>query len=331
MRRRLLLLMPGGLLAAGLWPRTGTAQSAPTVVTIGRLHSGSAADPALQASLQAFRDGMGALGHLEGRTYRISARYGEGDAARLTPMATELVRDKVDLIVAAGYAAIRAAKEATRTIPIVMAMAGPDPVGGGLIASLARPGANVTGFSGQTDEVQPKQLELLREIVPGLTDVLVLYNPESYKPPDPTLAAASAALGLRLHLGPVARPEDLTSAFARTTSPGTWAAIAFPDPAVIDRIRGPIAALAQKHRVPSAHGFRSGADAGGLLSFGIDLIDMHRRAAVYVDKILKGARPADLPVERPVKFELIVNLKTARTMGLTIPPSVLVRADEVIE
>jgi putative ABC transport system substrate-binding protein len=331
MRRRLLLLAPGAPLVAGLWPHSGFAQSAPRPTIIGRLHPGSASDPTQQTYLQGFSEGMRALGHVEGRDYRIEARFAEGDPTRLATVAAELVGLKVDLILASSDSAVRAAMEATQSIPIVMAMSGPDPVGAGLIANLARPGSNVTGFTGQTDELQVKQLELLREVVPHLSDILLLFNSQQSTRPNGVLAGGAATLRLRLHHAPLAQPDDLAPALARAVPPGAWAIIAAPDPAIIDRIRRPIAEQALKHRLPSAGSFRASAAAGGLLSFGIDLVNMHRSSARVVDKILKGARPAQLPVERPTKFELVVNLATARALGLTIPPAILARADEVIE
>ncbi|HJQ57456.1 MAG TPA: ABC transporter substrate-binding protein [Vineibacter sp.] len=329
MKRRRALLMLGAPLATAALPRAGLGQQ---MTVIGRLHPGSGTDPAIQNSFEGFRLGMRALGHMEGRTFRIDLRFAEGDPARLSAMAADLVRDKVDLIVAASTIAVKAARDATRIIPIVMAMSGPDPVGNQLIASFARPGGNVTGLHGQTDELPTKQLELLREVVPGLTDVLVLYNPHSAMGPDQTtLAAAAPSLGLRLHPVGVTLVGDLDQAFARAAVSGTWGVIALTDAAVIDRLRAPIAALALKHRLPSVQSFRAGVEVGGLMCYGIDLYDMHRRSAVFVDKILKGAKPADLPVEQPTKFEMVINLKTARALGITLPQSVLQRADEVIE
>ena len=331
MLKRRHLLATGAPLAAALWPCGTIAQTPSTPVTIGRLHPGSSSDPALKSHLEAFRDGMRELGHIEPQTFRIDARFGNGDNQRTAAMAIELVQSGVRVIVAAGTFAARAARQATDTIPIVMAMSGPDPVGSGLIDSLARPGGNVTGFTGQTDDAPPKQLELLREIVPGLSDVLVLFNPEGSTMPGPALAAVASVLGLHLHQARVTRADDLPPIFAQATATGTWAAIMLADPGVVDRVREPIVALARKHRMPTAFTFRNGPEAGGLLSFGIDLLDMHRRSAIFVDRILKGARPADLPVERPTKFELVINQGAARELGITVPQAVLLRADAVLE
>jgi putative ABC transport system substrate-binding protein len=313
---------------AGLSPFNAQTQSTPIV--IGRVHPGSL-DATLRSFLRGFDNGMRALGHIEGRTYRQEARFAEGDPARLREIAEQLAREKVDIIVASGTVGVRAAKMATRTIPIVMAMSGPDPVGSGLIGSLARPGENVTGLTGQTDELPIKQLELLREMLPRLRDVLVLSNPQGSTRPNRPLSDAASMLGLRLHTFDLARPEDLEQAFARPDLSDGWAAIALADPAIIDRLRAPMAALALRHRLPLVQSFRAGVEAGGLLCYGIDLADMHRRSAFFVDKILKGARPADIPVERPTKFELVINLKTARLLGVAIPTPILQRADDVIE
>ena len=331
MKRRWLLQTAGGAVATTPFMSSAGAQALPAPVTIGRLHPGSSNDPALALHLQAFREGMRRLGYIEDRNYRIEARYGGGDAARMNALAAELVHKSVDLIVAAGSIGVRAAKEATSTIPIVMAMSGPDPVGAGLIASLARPGGNVTGFTGQTDEAPAKQLDLLREIVPSVTDILVVYNPAGSTRPDAALAAAALTLGLRLHLASTTRAEDLPAHFARITDSARWGVIVLADPAVIDRVREQIVAQARRRQVPTGFSFRNGVEAGGLFSFGIDLIDMHRRSAGFVDRILRGARPAELPVEQSSKFELVVSQKAARELGITVPVSVLARADEVVD
>ena len=212
-----------------------------------------------------------------------------------------------------------------------MAMSGPDPVGSGLIASLARPGGNITGLAGQTDEFPSNHLELLREIMPGLTDVMVLYNPAGVLRPEASLAAIATSLGLRLHGIAITRAEELEPTFSKAASPANWAVVTLADPVVIARLRVLIAALALKHRLPSAHNFRIGAEAGGLFSYGVNLDDMARRSAYFVDKILKGTKTTDLPVEQATKFELIVNQRVARELGIIIPQQVLVRADEVIE
>ncbi len=327
MRRRHFL---AGLSATVAFWRSATAALAKPAV-IGRLHPGSASDPELIRTMQAFKDGMRALGHRDGETYRMEVRYAEGNVARLPSLAAELVQMKVDVIVTAGVIATQEAKAATSDIPIVMAMSGPDPVGLGLVASITRPGANVTGFTGLTDELPVKQLELLREIVPGLTDVLVLYNPNGSTKPAHTLTIAAASLGLRLHPVAVTALQDIDNAFAGTATPGRFGVIVLADPIIMDRSRGSIAERAVRHRLPLAASFRFGAEAGALLSYAENLADMHRRSASFVDKILRGAKPADLPIEQPTKFELLVNLKTARVLGIELPTSIMARADEVIE
>lgn len=330
MRRRQLVRSLLAPLTPTLWPGTGFAEPGQRPAVVGRLHPGSADDPLLRATMLGFDDGMRALGHVSGRTYRVDSRFGEGDAGRLPALATALVGARVDIIVAAGAQAIRAAMQATQAIPIVMAMSGPDPVGEGLVASLARPGGNVTGLTGQIGEVQAKQLELLREIVPALSDVLVLFNPNGSRTL-PEIQSAATTLGLRLHLTAITQADDLDAAFARPTARGTWAVLSIGDPAVIDGLRAAIAARSLRLRLPSAHSLYASPQAGVLVSYAIDLVDMNRRSAAFVDKILKGARPADIPVERPTKFELAINQATAHALGIVVPPSVLQRADEVIE
>jgi putative ABC transport system substrate-binding protein len=313
--------------------RPGAVQSPTKPALIARLAPGSAADPAQIAFLDAFREGMRGLGHVEGRSYRIEPRYAEGDAARLPALAAEIVGHGPDVIVASGTIAVRAAKDATAAIPIVMAMSGPDPVRAGLVASLARPGANVTGFTGQLEDLQGKQLELLREIVPGLTRVAALHSPYSANvaPRLDRIAHIAAMLGVQATPSVVAQAGDLESAFAAMAEAGVGGVVVLPDPPVMDRLRVQVADLAVRHRLPLAASFRMNAEAGGLVSYSENLEDMHRRSAIFVDKILKGAKPADLPVEQPTKFELVVNLKTAKALGIAIPQSILLRADEVIE
>jgi putative ABC transport system substrate-binding protein len=319
MRRRQLLSTLVPPLGTAIWPCVALAE-APTV--IGRLHPGPGLDAALRRYLHGFDEGMRALGHVPGRSYRIDARFAGGEMARLGAVAAELVRQKVNLIIASGHPAVRAAKDATDVIPIVMAMSGPDPVGAGLIAALPRPGGNITGLTGQTDEVARKQLEMLRDVVPRLAEVLVIFNPAGPTRPDQQMVDAATQLGLRLRPLPVARPGALDSAFDNLEPRAGRALVVLPDAAVIDRVSAPIAALALKHRLPSAQSYRASVEAGGLLALGIDLFDMHRRSASFVDKILKGKKPADLPVEQPTKFEFVVNLKTATALGLKVPQSV---------
>jgi putative ABC transport system substrate-binding protein len=241
---------------------------------------------------------------------------------------------KPDVIVAVSADAVRAARQVTASIPIVMALSGVDPVRAGFVTSLARPGGNVTGFTGQVEELNTKQLELLSELVPGLTSVAILYNPSS-----PTvsrermerISEAGAAMGLKVRQAAVVHPKDLEAVFEALVVVNAGGLIVLPEPAIMDSSRARIAQLALHHRIPTVSSYRMYVDAGGLVFYAQDLVDMHRRSATYVDKILKGTRPAELPVEQPTKLELVINVRTAKTLGLTIPPSLLARADEVIE
>jgi putative ABC transport system substrate-binding protein len=330
MRRRDLLL---GLIGAAAWSGGGVAwaQSGGKVAVIGRLHPGSLDDPAQIKFIQAFREGMRALGYSEGQSYRIETRYAEGDVERLPALAAELVRMKADVIVTSGSIAALAAKSATSSIPIVMAMSGSDPVAHGLVDSLTRPGGNVTGFTGLLHELPVKQLEMLREAVPDLSDIVVLYYSQAANVPHRLLATAAVKLGLKLHHGPVSTIQDVDAALTAPRPTGRLGAIVFADPVLVDRLRRPIAERALHHGVAMAGAFRIIAEAGALLSYAEDLSDMHRRSAAFVDKILRGARPADLPVEQPTKFEFVLNLRTARALGIDVPATIIARSDEVIE
>jgi putative ABC transport system substrate-binding protein len=264
---------------------------------------------------------------MEGQNILIEYRYGEG----LPALASELVSLKVDVIVAVGTAAIRAAKEATGMIPIVMAISA-DPVGSGFVVSLARPGGNITGLTNLAPELRGKGLELLKEVVPRLSRVAVLSNPANPAHSGAVLKeikAAARTLGLQIQIVEARRPDDFDSAFHAATKGRSGALSVLGDP-ILGAHSGKIADLALKYRLPSIFQFRENAEAGGLMSYGPKSDDLWRRAAVYVDKILKGAKPADLPVEQPTKFELVINLKAAKQIGLTIPPNVLARADRVI-
>ena len=310
-------------------PLAAGAQQPAKVPRIGLLSSFSPSDTALWH--QAFRQGLRDLGWVEGKNISIEYRYAEGRHDRLPDLAADLVRLKVDIIVTAVTSDAVAGKNATRAIPIVMASAG-DPVATGLVESLARPGGNITGLSQMVPELVGKRLELLREIVPKLSRVAVLWNPQdrsstlSWK--EIQLPARQA--GVQLHSLEVRSPSDLDKAFEDATRARAGALAIMPDPVFVTNLKR-IADLAAKHRLPSIFHLREFADADGLVTYGVDRSDMFRRAATYVDKILKGAKPADLPVEQPAKFELVINLKTARALGLTIPPSLLLRADRVIQ
>jgi putative tryptophan/tyrosine transport system substrate-binding protein len=278
----------------------------------------------------AFRQGLRDLGYVEGKSIVIEWRYAEGKPDRLPALATELVRLKVDVIFTAGQAATRPAKEATVTIPIVMGFDN-DPVGNGFVASLARPGGNITGVSTLAPEISGKQLELLKEIVPRLSRVAVLGNSNE---PGNTQAlreveVAAGAFGVQLQHLDVRDPKDIETAF-RAVNKGRADAILMLNSPVLNPHRTQVVNLAVKSRLPVIYGQSEFVEAGGLMTYGVSFTDLFRRAAVYVDKILKGAKPADLPVEQPTKFEFIINLKAAKQIGLTIPPNVLVRADKVI-
>ncbi len=284
-------------------------------------------------NLEAFRRGLRELGYVEGENVTVEARYAEGREERLPALAAELVRLPVDVIVtAAGNPAVRAAKNATSAIPIVMGQSGVDPVVAGLIVSLARPGGNVTGLTTISADLSGKRLELLKEAVPTVSRVAVLWNatnPDKARELRETRVAA-LALGVSLQSLEVRGPDDFEKAFDAATRGRADALITLHD-VLTNSQRARIVHFAAQNRLPTMYEFREWADAGGLMAYGPNVRDMFRRAATYVDKILKGAKPADLPVEQPMRFELVMNLKTARGLGLTIPPFLLFRVDEVIQ
>jgi ABC-type uncharacterized transport system substrate-binding protein len=317
------------LLAA---PLAAEAQQAAKVARIGYLSTNLAANPHLQ---EAFLQGLRDLGYVEGRNLVIEYRFAEGKLERFPALAAELGALKVDVIVTAGGTlAARAAKQATRTLPIVFAAAA-DPVESRLVTSLARPGGNVTGLSIVSPELVGKSLELLKEAVPGVSRVAVLWQPGGFgerteKDMLNGAKVAARALGVRPQFIEARGPADFDRAFWEMTRARAGALIVFAN-AMFTIERRRLVDLAAKTRLPALYAFREYVDAGGLMAYGPNLADLYRRAATYVDKILKGAKPGDLPVEQPTKFELVVNLKTARTLGLTIPTSVLSRADQIIE
>jgi len=328
MDRRTFLAGTGAVLLAS--PRASEAQQAGKVPRIGYLRSTSPSDrPPL---LDAFRQGLRELGWVEGRNIVIDYRYAEGRFDRLPDLAAELVRLKVDIIVASPTPAAAAAKNATQTIPIVM-IAVTDPVGLGLIASLARPGGNVTGLSYSVGpEIIGKQLELLKETVPKVRRVAILSNPANPSQPlsRRELKVAARSLGVQLQLLEAQGPNEFDGAFAAMATERVGALVVMSD-SMLNSHRTRLADLAARSRLPAAYGLRENVEAGGLVSYGPSVRDLFRRSATYVDKILKGAKPADLPVERPTKFDLVINLKTVKALGLTIPQSLLGRADEVIQ
>ena len=305
------------------------AQQAKKVHRIGFL--GATSPSAISARLDAFRQGLRELGYVEGKNILIEYRYAEGKLDRLPALAAELVGLKVDVIVLAGPASIRPAKEATNTIPIVMANDA-DPVGSGVVASLARPGGNITGLSNFAPEIGGKRLELLKEIVPKLTRVAVLGTATTTGTAQVLQEMELAARVLKVHLQylDVPGPKDIETAF-REVRKGRADAILVLQGGVFNSQRKQIAGLAVKSGLPAIYHAPEWVEDGGLMSYGVSVTHLYRRAATYVDKILKGAKPADLPVEQPTKFEFIVNLKAAKQIGLTIPQKVLARADKVIK
>ena len=326
-RREFIAAVGAGLLAA---PLVAGAQQAGRVHRIGYLTGGLSTDrPHL---IEAFRQGLRELGWVEGQNIVIEYRYAEGRFDRLPDLAAELVRLKVDIIVAVATPASAAAKNATGTIPIVGISLG-DPVGTGLIASLARPGGNITGVSYSVGvETIGKGLELLNEIVPNVRWVAILSNPGNplHAPAVRDLKVAARSLGEQLQLLDARGPTEFDGAFAAMAKERVGGLFVVAD-TMFNLHRARLVELAAKSRLPAAYGTRDAVESGGLMSYGPSLPDLFERGATYVDKILKGAKPADLPVEQPTKFELVINLKTAKALGLTIPPSVLARADEVIE
>ena len=304
------------------------AQQSKKVPRIGYL---SVLSPSSDSTrIEAFRQGLRELGYVEGQSFAIESRYAEGKLNRLLELAGELVRVKVDVIVVGGSTATRAAKNVTKLIPIVMAH-GSDPVELGLVASLARPGGNITGLTHLAPELGGKRLELLKDIIAQLSRVAVLTDPgtQGHGPQIKELEVAARALGLQLRPVEVRGANELESAFSAMTTARAGAFIGLQQP-TLDSLRERIVDLAAKNRLPGMYPNSEYVETGGLMSYAADIVAMFRRAATYVDKILKGAKPADLPVEQPIKFEFIVNLKAAKQIGLTIPPNVLARADRVI-
>ena len=325
MRRRIM----GFILALGILsvPFSSDAQPPGKVYRIGYLDTTPAPAPLWDALL----DGLRAHGYSEGQNLVFERRFSEGNAERFPAFAAEMVRLRVDLILVRTTPAALAAQHVTQTIPIVIPTA-IDPVGAGLVASLARPGGNVTGLRVLAPELSGKRLELLKEVVPGMTRVAVLWN--AANPANAAvwqeMQAAAHALGLLLHSQDVRDPQDFEGAFARTAQARPDALLVLGD-ALIYMDRQHTVAFATQQHLPSVFADRESVMAGGLMSYGPSRSDLFRRAATYVDKILKGAKPADLPVEQPTKFELVLNLKTAQALGLTFPPTLLVLADEVIQ
>jgi ABC-type uncharacterized transport system substrate-binding protein len=323
--RRKFLATLGG--AAATWPLAARAQQSGKLPTIGFL---GATTPAGGGQLlAAFVQRLRQLGWVDGRNIAIEVRWAEGRGERFAEIAAELVRLKVDVILTHNTPPALAAKQATSVIPIVFASAG-DPVGTGIVASLARPGGNITGLSAQATDITTKRLELLREVVPGLRRLAILVSDSPQAVLDiGEVERAARTLALEVATFEIRRTEEIAPAF-ETLKGGADALYVISDPVTIsNRVR--INTLALGARLPTMHSVREPVEAGGLMSYGANWSDMFRRAADYVDKVLRGAKPADIPVEQPTKFDLVVNLTTAKALGLDMPPTLLARADEVIE
>ncbi len=323
------ILVALAVLAVGV---IADAQQPKKVPRIGYL---SSADPASEsARSEPFQLALHELGYIDGQNISTEYRYSEGKNDRLPQLAADLVRRKVDIIVAGGVPLVGAAMNATKTIPIVMMGQGSDPVEAGLIESLARPGGNVTGLTNLARELGGKRLELLKEAVPKVARVAVLHEPAvgSVREVKEILPVAARALGLTIRFWEVRVADDFDRVFAALNKERPDGLYVLPGGGPLMFANGKrIAAFALKSRLPSVYTIREAVDAGGLMYYGADIADSYRRVAYYVDKILKGAKPADLPVEQPTKFELVINLKTAKQIGVTIPPNVLARADKVIK
>jgi putative ABC transport system substrate-binding protein len=327
-RRRQFLGLAGAVAA---WPIAVRAQSVSTVRRICFLLPGIARAELYRALLDAFREGLRENGWLEGQNVTIEYRFAEGNVKRLPALATELVQLQPEIIVVEGTLSIQAAKNATSSIPIVMATS-IDPVSMHFVAGLARPGGNITGISLTSEELSGKRLQLLTEIIPRLTRVAVMTNPVS---PAATLSlaqtqAAGQSLGVQILPTEVRTPADFANAFSSLTAAHTDALIVTPDPMLYNE-HPQIVAFAAASKMPALYPEREVARSGGLMAYGPSIPASFRRAAAYVDKILRGTKPADLPVEQPTKFDLTINLKTAKALGLTIPPALLALADEVVE
>jgi len=330
--RRTFLAGTGAVLLTAPLAAEAQQQAAGRVPRIGFLIQGEPSAPIVSGIREQFSRGLHEEGYVEGQNITIEYRYGDSDGLRNA--ANDLVRLNVDVILAGGTAAGLAAKQATNTIPIVVSSMA-DPLADGLVASLARPGGNITGNTFLGPELGPKRLQLLREVVPGVTRVAALqhlgvYSERTMRDMLKGIEAAAKVLGVELQVLGARGPDDFDSAFAAMAKARAGALTIFPSPMFYVNYRR-LVDLAAKHRLPTMYVFRQAVEAGGLMSYGANIPDLGTRAGKYVAKILKGAKPADLPVEQPTKFELVINLKTAKTLRLTIPPSLLGRADELIQ
>ena len=325
-RRSFIRVLTGGLLAVS---PAAEAQQRPKTARIGFLSLSSGPTPTMDIS-----PGLRDLGWIDGQNIAIEYRWAANREDQLSALAAELVRLKVDVIVTSGTPAALAAKRATTTIPIVVTFAA-DPVGSGLVASLSRPGGNITGLTTLARGLVAKRLELLKAVASGSTRMAVLWQPgalgeRAMRDMTDETQVAGRTLGLQLRFVEAQRPEDFEQAFSAMREAGVGGLLIFPN-FVLFEARGSIVSHAARNRLPAVYPWREAVSAGGLMSYATNFPDMYRRAALYVDKILKGAKPAELPIEQPTTFELVINLKTAKALGLTIPPSLLQRADQVIE
>jgi putative tryptophan/tyrosine transport system substrate-binding protein len=326
LNRRDFIALAGG---AAAWPAVARAEPREKVWRVGMMESVPRA--LNSANFDAFHDGLRSLGYIEGQNLHIEYRSAEGEIERYRAIAAELVHAKVDVIVTRGTPAVAAAKQATTTIPVVMAASG-EPLTSGIVGGLARPEANVTGFSAFTNEVIPKRIQLLTEMIPGTTRIAFLQNMANPVGQSQwlELRVAAQSAGIEAVLIDVRKSEDLPGAFDTARAQGINVLIMGND-TVTQANRRQVVELAARHHLPASYGSREFVDAGGLMAYAVNYADLYRRAATYVDKIFKGAKPADLPVEQPTKFDFIINLKTAKALGLTVPDKLLAIANEVIE
>jgi putative ABC transport system substrate-binding protein len=323
-RREFITLLGGAAVAA--WPQAAHAQQAGSIPRIGVLWPGDA--PPVSPRMESFRQGLRASGFVDGQNIAIELRYAQRGPQELPELAAELVRLKVDVIFASGDLAPKVAQQATETIPIVAI--GDDILGAGLIASLSRPGGNTTGLTILSPELSAKRLEVLRDIIPGLSRVTALSDPTTGASQVTMTTSAAVSLNLKLQVLEVRRREDVAGAVRAARNSQANALNVFSSP-FLAALHREIIAFAAEYRLPAIYQWKEHAEAGGLVSYGPSLAAMWRQSAIIVSKVLKGAKPADLPVEQPSKLELVVNLRTAKSLDLTISPSVLLRADEVIE
>ena len=330
LNRRSIITLLGG--AASSWPRVTWAQQPERMRRIVFLHSLAGNDPEVQIRIAAFLQGLEALGWTENRNIQVEHRFSDGDLARMQAYTAELVSSAPDLIVASGSAVLAALKQATHTIPIVFSVVN-DPLGQGLVASLARPSGNITGFTFVEFTMIGKWMELLKEIAPGVRRMTLMFNPQT-APYYPVFlrefGMAPASLAVELSATPVHDEAEIKAAATVSAREPGGGLIVPPDP-FINTHRGLIMALAERHRIPAIYSFRQFVTEGALMSYGPDTADIVRRSASYVDRILKGEKPSELPVQAPVKFELVINLKTAKALGLDVPLQLQQLADEVIE